>query len=281
MRNHRVLGATAGAALAVGAGMTLQTAAGRRLRRQLVRAVMRRARYERGRIQGVRYRMAGRHPDEHAESRQLADRVRSVLGPLEHRLDVPRIHVMADGHHVLLHGDVASDDQAETLVDAVRSVPGVEQVDSHLHVGLFSGDTRPSEGGDHHPPSPALAAVLAAARGAGTPKGSERFTTRAVLSTFASQLPPGERRHLLSHLPEDLRVLAETPIPTSSGQPHLRHLDEFVAAVGLPPAERGHEQEIIGSVLGAVRTLVPEEAAGVAAVLPSELRTFWTTAAAR
>jgi len=30
------------------------------------------------------------------------------------------VHVMAEGHDVLLHGDVASDEQMETLVEAVR-----------------------------------------------------------------------------------------------------------------------------------------------------------------
>jgi len=37
-------------------------------------------------------------------------------------------------------------------------------------------------------------------------------------------------------------------------------------------------ETIIESVLGAVRDLVPEEAADVAAVLPGELRDLWKTA---
>lgn len=42
-------------------------------------------------------------------------------------------------------------------------VPGVHAVTSHLHIGLFPGDTRPSEGSEHPAPSPALASVLGVA----------------------------------------------------------------------------------------------------------------------
>jgi uncharacterized protein (DUF2267 family) len=240
--------------------------------------VTRTARYQGGRLEGLRYRLAGRHPDPTVEARVLADRVRSALGPVEHRLDIPRVHVMADGHDVLLHGDVASAEQAETLVAAVQRIPGVKRVESHLHVGLFPGDTRPSEGGEHRAPSRALTAVLAAAHGGGALPGSERSAARAVLSTFVAQLPRGERRHFLCHLPEDLRALVEEPRPRGAGHPHVRRLEDFVAAVGLPPAEREQQEDIVASVLGAVRELVPEEAFDVAAVLAPELRQLWKTA---
>jgi len=99
-----------------------------------------------------------------------------------------------------------------------------------------------------------------------------------VLSTFAAQLPRGERRHFLSHLPEDLRALGEEPRPRGVGHPHVRRLEDFVSAVGLPPAEAEQQEDIIESVLGAVREFVPEEALDVAAVLPPELRQLWKTA---
>ena len=277
MKRSRVLGVLVAAALAV-AVTAFETVAGRRLSRRVAHSVTRRARFQRGRLEGFRYRLAGRHPDPAAEGPVLADRVRSVLGALEHRLDVPRIHVMADGHHVLLHGDVATDGQAEALVDEVRRVPGVHEVESHLHVGLFSGDTRPSEGQGHHAPSRALTAVLAAARAGGAVAGSESAAARAVLSTFAAQLPRGERRHFVSHLPQDLRTLAEEPRPRGAGHHHVRRLEDFVDAVGLPPSQDQQREEIIDSVLGAVREFVPEEVYDVAAVLPPELRELWKTA---
>ena len=145
MKRSRVLGVLAAGVLAVGV-TALETVAGRRFSRKLADAVIRTARYQSGRLEGFRYRLAGRHPDPTVEDRVLADRVRSVLGPLEHRLDIPRVHVMAEGHNVLLHGDVASEEQVETLVEVVGQIPGVQGVKSHLHVGLFPGDTRPSEG---------------------------------------------------------------------------------------------------------------------------------------
>ena len=277
MSRNGVLGVLAAGALVVGV-TALETVAGRRFSRRLAHAVARTARYQSGRIEGFRYHLAGRHPDPTVEARVLADRVRSALGPLEHRLDIPRVHVMAEGHDVRLHGDVVSDQQVKTLVEAVRHIPGVQGVESHLHVGLFPGDTRPSEGAEHQAPSRALTAVLAAAHGGGALPGSERSAARAVLSTFAAQLPRGERRHFLSHLPEDLRALGEEPRPRGAGHPHVRRLEDFVSAVGLPPAEREQQEDIIESVLGAVREFVPEEALDVAAVLAPELRQLWKTA---
>ena len=277
MSRSRVLGVITVGALAVGV-TALETVAGRRCSRRMARSVARTARYQSGRLEGFRYRLAGHHPDPTVEARVLADRVRSTLGPLEHRLDVPRVHVMADGHDVVLHGEVGTDEQAEILVEAVRRIPGVRRVQSRLHVGLFPGDTRRSEGTEHHAPSRALTAVLAAAHGGGAVPGSERSAARAVLSTFAAQLPRGERPHFLCHLPEDLRSMVEEPRPRGAGHPHVRRLDDFVSAVGLPPAERAQQEYIVESVLGAVRELVPEEARDVAAVLPPELREFWKTA---
>jgi len=149
MTRNRVIGLVAAGVLAAGV-MLLETVAGRRVSRRLARAVTRWARYQSGQLEGFRYHLAGRHPDPTAEGPLLADRVRSSLGPLEHRLDIPHLHVMAEGHDVLLHGDVASEDQVGTLVEATRRVPGVAEVRSHLHVGLLPGDTRPSAGHDHH-----------------------------------------------------------------------------------------------------------------------------------
>ena len=266
------------AAGAFGVGMVVGlSAAGRRCSRRLVRSLGRTARYQSGRLEGLRYRMAGRQPDPDADDNVLADRVRSVLGPLERRLDMPRIHVQVYAHEVLLHGDVASDADATRIVDATKAIPGVRRVRSHLHVGFFPGDTRPSEGAKHHAESAALCSVLAAAHGAGVRRGSERAAARSVLSTFASLLPPGERRHVLSHLPADLRELAGPPRPRWIGHRSVRRVDDFALAA-LPTYDPSSREAIVESVIGAVRELVPEEAADVASVLPGELRHLWKTA---
>jgi len=100
----------------------------------------------RGRFEGAMYRLFGRHPDPNVDAATLADRVRSQLGPVEKRLDLPHVHVMADGHVVHLHGDVEWPHEEATLVEAARRVAGVEVVQSHLHLGLLRSDTRPSQG---------------------------------------------------------------------------------------------------------------------------------------
>ena len=270
------MGLVGAGALAIGVGV-LETVGGRRFSRKLARAVSREARYQSGRLKGLRYRIARRRPNPDVDDRVLADRVRSVLGPLEHRLDVPRVHVQAQGHDLLLHGDVASEEQATKIVEAARSVTGVREVKSHMHVGLFEGDSRPSEGAKHPAPSAGLTSALAAAHGAGVPEGSERAAARSVLSTFSSVLPSGERRHVLGHLPEDLRELAAPPRQSRQAHRHVRRFEDF-ALVALPSYEPSMRETIIESVLGAVRDLVPEEAADVAAVLPGELRDLWKTA---
>ena len=43
----------------------------------------------------------------------------------------------------LLHGEVSSEADADELERAVAAVTGVLGVESYLHVGLTSGDTRP------------------------------------------------------------------------------------------------------------------------------------------
>jgi uncharacterized protein (DUF2267 family) len=276
MSRTRFVGVLAVGVLGVGVGL-LETVTGRRFSRRLARAVTRWAHYQSGVLNGVRYRMSHRQPDPSAEDRVLADRVRSVLGPLEHRLDVPRVHVQCQGHEVLLHGDVSSTEQLMAIVAAVREIPGVHKVQSHLNVGLVPGDSKPSEGAGQRAPSAALVSVLSAAHGGGAPAGCERAAARSVLSTFAAALPPGERRHVLGHFPDDLRALAEPARPRWMSHRHLRHLGDFTIAA-LPSYEPEKRQAVVESVLGAVRDLVPEEVVGVGAVLPGELSELWKTA---
>src|ERR1035441_1646182 len=121
----------------VAGGVAMYSDRGRRAVRQAFRLAARQARYLAGRSDGLGYRLSGAHPDLEVDDRTLADRIRSEVGTLEKRLDVPRVHVMVEGHVALLHGVVGSKAEAETIEDAVRRVPGVKGVKSYLHVGLL------------------------------------------------------------------------------------------------------------------------------------------------
>ena len=118
-----------------------------RASRRLAHQLARHARYAAGTVPGVVYRLAGRHPNPDVSDDILADRVRSSIGGVEKHLDVPHIHVMVEDHVAILHGEVTEDNDVRTLEHAIMRVSGVRGVESHLHVGLAPGDTRPSEGG--------------------------------------------------------------------------------------------------------------------------------------
>ena len=103
-------------------------------------------RHASGRLHGFAYRLRRRRPDPDVGDQILADRIRSSLGPLEKRLDLPHIHVMVNDHIATLHGEVGSYRDVDAIDSAVAAVSGVNGVDSYLHVGLVAGDTRPSAG---------------------------------------------------------------------------------------------------------------------------------------
>lgn len=134
----------AGGAVVVRRGTTLNKVAGR-----VLSDAGRRLRYLSGRLEGLSYTMEGRHPDPNVVDNVLADRIRSQLGGLEKRRDLPHIHVMVEDHVALLHGEVATKEDADAVERAVGAISGVKGIKSHLHVGLINGDTRPSEGRAH------------------------------------------------------------------------------------------------------------------------------------
>lgn len=238
----------------------------------------RRARHLRGQLRGVQYRVAGHHPDLDVSDDVLADRVRSSLGPLEKRLDIPHVHVMVEERVALLHGEAPTLEDAETIAEAVLDVPGIMAVESYVHVGLVRGDTRPSEG-RHGEPSPALRRLLDAARDAGVTDRGARLAVRSVLGAFVDRLPAGELDHVLAHLPADVTAIAGPPRRTGKVPLRVRTVPQLVAAVtargGVDPS---HAEAITESVLGALRELVPEEARGIRAVLPSDLKKLWDSA---
>jgi uncharacterized protein (DUF2267 family) len=228
----------------------------------------------------IRYRVWPRHPDPNVDPLTLADRIRSTIGPLERALDLPHVHVMVEGHVALLHGDVASADDAAALERAVRRVAGIHGVESHLHVGLLRGDTRPSLGrNDPPPPSAAKRRLLAAARRGGADDAHAPAAVRATLEVLLGRLPQGERDHLLGHLPADVRKMAFPPTYGADAVSDLRTITEFIAAViAEEPDPAGPATAIVTAILTELRGLVPEEAGDVAAVLPSELRSLWMAA---
>jgi hypothetical protein len=276
----QMAGLTAGALGAVAAAAP-DTAVGRSARR-IADRLSRDVRYAVASAPGILYRLAGRQPEPNVSDDVLADRVRSSIGPLEKRLDLPRVHVMVDDHVVVVHGDVASERDACAIEHAILRVSGVEGVESHLHPGLAPGDTRPSQGAAvPPPPSTAMRKLLDAARDAGA--GSDpRAAVHAVLCGFTDRLPDDERAQMLGHLPADVRALAG-PVRRHGERPaRLKTLPQLVAAViaegGIDPA---HADDITRAVVASLRSLVREEARDVAAVLPAELRELWETEPAR
>ena len=249
----------------------------RQMRRRLARRATRWFSYLEGRLEGTEYRWLGLEPDPTVEGTLLADRVRSGLGPLEKRLDVPRVHVMAEGHTVLLHGEVPTDDDAESIERAVLDISGVDGIRSFLHIGLGAGDTRPSEGRSHQPPSPAYERLVSAARDAANVDDAiARRMARATLATLVTRLPDGERRHVLAHLPTDARALAEPRMMRWDGAPVDTTADLELAVSSASGEWRfGRTDRAVRAVLGALQELVPEEVADIAAVLPDDLRHLW------
>jgi uncharacterized protein (DUF2267 family) len=243
--------------------------------RKLGKRLARDLRYAAASTPGIRYRLSGRHPDPHVSDDILADRIRSALGPLEHRLDVPRVHVIVDDHIAILHGEIPDERSATAVERAVLQVVGVRGIESHLHLGLTGGDTRPSEGHRHHPRSAALQALVDAARGTGA--HHPESAVHAVLCGFTDRIPDDERAQIFTHLPADVRRLAEPPRRRGERASRVKTVSQLVAAI---TAERGiepeHAEAITRAVITTLRGLVPEEVRDIAAVLPGEIKEYWT-----
>lgn len=251
------------------------TRANHALRHQLD-VLSRRLRHFAGRLHGITYRLRGRRPDPDASDNVLADRIRSSLGPLERRLDLPHIHVMAEDHIALLHGEVGTAAEADQIEAAVAAVSGVLGVESYLHIGLARSDTRPSTGRAVQQPSDAHQRLLAAATGADLDPAAAPTVVRAILATFAERLPGDERHQVSTHLPADVRALF-TPPRRIRGATPVRTASDLVDRIAASTAELPHEmaRQVTQAVVRELRALVPDEAADVAAVLPAGLRELW------
>ena len=269
-RLTQTAGLTAGA-IGVVAAAAPDTPVGREARR-LAKRLARDVRYATSVAPGIVYRLAARRPNPDVSDDVLADRIRSSLGPLEKRLDVPRVHVMVEDHVAILHGEVPDEFDASTIAHTVMRISGVDGVESHLHAGLSAGSTRPSEGAAApRPPSQPMRTLLDAAREAGA-TASTRVAVHAVLCAFTDRVPEGERAHVMAHLPADVRDLAGPAERHGARPARLKTVPQLVAAVsaegGVSPQQA---DEITRAVVAALRRLVPEEQSDVAAALPADL----------
>jgi uncharacterized protein (DUF2267 family) len=241
---------------------------------EVTRRLGRRARYLRGRWEGVRYRLKGGHPDYEVNDGVLADRVRTELGSVTRRIDVPRVNVTVEHGTAVLHGEVASAGDAKAVEAAAARVPGVRGVRSELHIGFHQDDARPSKGRARPERSEAFKTLVSAAREAGAGVEAEK-AVEAVLGTLVGRLPKDEREHFVTHLPADVR----DRIRPRPGADEIRTVTELARAVAAgAPVSTEQAERITRRVFGSLRQLVPEEVDHVAAVLPAELQRFWDAA---
>jgi uncharacterized protein (DUF2267 family) len=278
MRTTKWLVQTAGLAAGVIGGVVAaapDSVVGR-VARRLAARLDRDVRYAASRAPGITYRLAGRRPDPDVSDDVLADRIRSTLGPVEKRLDVPRVHVMVEDRVAIVHGEVPSEHEASAIEHAIMRISGVTGVESHLYRGLLPGDTRPSLGADSQPRSDALRMLLDAARESGAGPDATA-TVHAVLCAFMDRIPEGERVQLLAHLPADVRALTG-PRRQGARPSCLKTLPQLGAAVSAEGISAETAYATTVAVVRALRALVPEEQRDVAAVLSAELRELWQAA---
>lgn len=210
-----------------------------------------------------------------ADDVTLADRVRSSIGPLLKELDTPRVHVMAEGDRVMLHGVIVSDDARERLEHAVHHVAGVGSVASYLQVGLLPSDTRPSMGS--HDLSLAASSFHDALASAGLTGRPAEIALAETVRLMTNAIPDGERAHVFAHLPADVKAMvghdrcrSETTISDEK---------DLVARVRTASGLRTSESDLaVKTVVQTLRRLVPEECDDVTAVLPTGLKPLWADA---
>jgi uncharacterized protein (DUF2267 family) len=215
-------------------------------------------------------------PAGHVTDQDLADQVRTALGPVVKALDLPRIHVMAEGLYVLLHGEVGTESDAVAIEDVVLNMPGVIGVESHLHIGLIPGDTRPSEGKPG--PSEMMSALTHAADNLGIDGATAKAAAvRAALTVIFDQIPPGERQHVFGHLPADVVAFIKPRRHIGEARHHWRRPLTLDVAVSLRGGIKLDTAILlVPKVIKVIRTFVPEEDADVQATLSEHLREFWT-----
>jgi uncharacterized protein (DUF2267 family) len=209
----------------------------------------------------------------HLSDADLADVVRSRLGELIKHLDLPRLHVMCEGHVVLLHGDVDSDSHLVHILEVVAAMPEVVSVESYVHVGLIKSDVRPSQATT--PSSKMFQLLHSAVRRTKIGEHAVDATIAGVLVALFDLVDAGEQRHLLSHLPNDVKALVEPALlrhqpVTVHTPPELEIAAAFQAGASLASAVT-----LLPAFIAILRHLVPEEDHDVQLVLNSAMRAYW------
>jgi uncharacterized protein (DUF2267 family) len=208
------------------------------------------------------------------EDADLADRVRSLLGPTMKRLDLPRIHVMAEGRRVLLHGDVATADDANLIEQTIACLPEVAAVESHLHIGLLPGDSRPSQAQSQQ--SAMMTALLSTASAIGIEGDAVHAAVWGTLSAILEQIPPNERSHVVAHFPVDVVAIAKARRHIGDEGVHWKTELDLEAAAALRGDTRLEDAEVlVPEIIGVIRRFVPEEDVDVQATLTTHLRDLW------
>ncbi len=211
-----------------------------------------------------------------ATDADIADRIRSRLGPIVKAMDLPRIHIMAEGTRILLHGDVATEADALVIEQVVKSWTEVDSVESHLHIGLLPSDTRPSDASAIQ--SEMMEALLGTAEALGMTGGPARSAVKGTLSAILEQIPPNERTHVFAHFPHDVVLFAKPRQHFGDENLHWKTelaLDAAASLRGgidLPTAE-----VLVPLIIGVIRHFVPEEDQDVCSTLQSALEDLWRT----
>jgi uncharacterized protein (DUF2267 family) len=251
---------------------------GRHAARTARRFLHRRVLFARGRARGLAYRLAGREPNPWVSDDILADRIRSSLGTLEKRLDVPRVHVTVENHVAILHGEVGTEADATAIERAVRNVSGVRGLESYLYIGPLPVDARPSEGRATMPSSVARRRLVEAAREAGgvDDEAAARLV-RAVLATFSENLSDHSRRHVFANLPLDVRAIAAPRRRAGDSAIDVRDATDFAISVAAAMAMSDPvvARRVCEAVLGTLREILPPEAGDLTASMPADVRALW------
>ena len=92
--------------------------------------------------------------------------------------------------------------------------------------------------------------------------------------------PRGIRHQLVSHLPADAASLLEPPRRVGVVRTIEQVHELYAAVVGVDAFPATRVPWVVTSVLGALASLVPDDAAAVTASLPIALRHIWKDAAA-
>lgn len=209
-----------------------------------------------------------------AENADLADRIKSLLGPLTKTLDLPHIHVMAEGKRILLHGDVGTKWDAEKIEDTVADMAGVEAVESHLHVGLLNSDTRPSEAAPER--STMMSDLFDAAASVDICGNPAQAAVWGTLIAILEQIPPESRRHVSNHFPADVRTLLFPRRHLGDERTHWTTVLALDASAALRGGMRLESAEVlVPLVIGVLRKYIPEEDHAIHAILNTHLKELW------